>query len=131
MCAAHREFYECNSGSVVWHWDFGDGDTSSLHSPNHTYENAGIYTVSLTTTDTLGIVQIYQMDSIVRVAGPRAGFIVSQSASCTSTQVSFIDTSQNATSWEWISRRKYIHFVKPITCVQQRNAELYHYPDCK
>ncbi|HNP49820.1 MAG TPA: PKD domain-containing protein, partial [Bacteroidia bacterium] len=57
--------------------------------------------VSLTTTDTLGIVQIYQMDSIVRVAGPRAGFIVSQSASCTSTQVSFIDTSQNATSWEW------------------------------
>ena len=88
-------------GSVVWHWDFGDGDTSSTQFPNHTYENAGIYTVVLTTTDTLGIVQVFQMDSIVRVAGPRAGFIVTQTASCSNTEVTFVDTSQNAVFWEW------------------------------
>jgi PKD repeat protein len=32
-------------------WDFGDGSTSTEVSPSHSYATAGIYTVSLTTTD--------------------------------------------------------------------------------
>ena len=28
-------------------WDFGDGETSTEQNPNHTYDNPGIYTVSL------------------------------------------------------------------------------------
>jgi PKD repeat protein len=35
-------------------WDFGDGTTSTAASPSHTYTSAGIYTVSLTTTDNAG-----------------------------------------------------------------------------
>jgi len=39
-------------GSVVaWHWDLGDGDTSSEQHPGHTYAAAGDYTVTLTVTD--------------------------------------------------------------------------------
>jgi len=34
-----------------WHWDFGDGDTSDEQNPNHAYENAGNYTVTLYVTD--------------------------------------------------------------------------------
>jgi PKD repeat protein len=34
-------------------WDFGDGITSTLESPTHTYREAGNYTVSLT-VDGLG-----------------------------------------------------------------------------
>ncbi|MDD4372763.1 MAG: PKD domain-containing protein [Bacteroidales bacterium] len=33
---------------VSWLWDFGDGNTSTLQNPSHTYNNAGSYTVSLT-----------------------------------------------------------------------------------
>ncbi|UKM64132.1 gliding motility-associated C-terminal domain-containing protein [Flavobacteriaceae bacterium GSB9] len=33
-------------------WDFGDGATSSLEAPSHTYESTGPYTVSLTVSDT-------------------------------------------------------------------------------
>lgn len=41
------------SGPILaWHWDFGDGNTSSLQSPSHTYAGAGSYTVSLTVTGT-------------------------------------------------------------------------------
>jgi PKD repeat protein len=69
--------------------------------PSHTYNNTGIYTVTLTTTDTLGLVSVLQMDSIVRVSGPRAGFIVNQVASCTTTQINLVDTSTNAMSWEY------------------------------
>ena len=36
-----------------YHWDFGDGDTSNLQSPEHTY-NPGTYTVSLTVSNCYG-----------------------------------------------------------------------------
>lgn len=35
-------------------WDFGDGNTSSLQNPAHTYLAYGTYTVCLTTTNTCG-----------------------------------------------------------------------------
>lgn len=37
-----------------WMWAFGDGDTSYVRNPNHTYETPGTYDVSLTVWDTLG-----------------------------------------------------------------------------
>jgi serine protease len=36
---------------VAWSWNFGDGATSSVQNPAHTYATAGTYTVSLTVTD--------------------------------------------------------------------------------
>jgi hypothetical protein len=44
-------FIETSSGpgfSVSWYWDFGDGTSSSLQNPSHTYAAAGTYTVCLT-----------------------------------------------------------------------------------
>ena len=34
-------------GPTSWAWDFGDGATSSLANPTHTYAAPGTYTVSL------------------------------------------------------------------------------------
>lgn len=84
-----------------WTWDFGDGNTSNVQFPQHVYTEPGIYTVTLTATDTLGIVQVLQMDSIVYASGPTAGFNINQIASCTSTQVVLADTSQNSNYWEY------------------------------
>jgi gliding motility-associated-like protein len=36
------------NGIVSWVWDFGDGNSSSIQNPTHTYMNAGTYTVILT-----------------------------------------------------------------------------------
>jgi len=42
-----------NSPSATsWHWDFGDGDTSNVQNPEHTYLNQGIYEVCLRVEDT-------------------------------------------------------------------------------
>ncbi len=42
-------------GNVVgWAWDFGDGGTSALQNPVHTYAFSGTYTVGLTVTDNDG-----------------------------------------------------------------------------
>ncbi|MGB0176645.1 MAG: PKD domain-containing protein, partial [Owenweeksia sp.] len=37
-----------------WYWDFGDGDTSSLQNPVHTYDTAGTYTVYQKVTNRCG-----------------------------------------------------------------------------
>ena len=36
---------------IAWSWDFGDGWSSSLQNPSHTYAAGGTYTVTLTITD--------------------------------------------------------------------------------
>jgi PKD repeat protein len=41
------------SGPIVgWAWDFGDGGTSTLQNPTHTYASPGTYTITLTVTGT-------------------------------------------------------------------------------
>ena len=42
------------STSATYSWDFGDGNTSTLTSPTHTYATGGTYTVCLTVTDACG-----------------------------------------------------------------------------
>lgn len=37
-----------------WSWNFGDGATSSLQNPTHSYSSTGTYTVSLTVTNAYG-----------------------------------------------------------------------------
>ncbi len=38
----------------TWLWDFGDGGSSTVQNPNHTYDNPGTYTASLTITSESG-----------------------------------------------------------------------------
>lgn len=50
-------FTDTSTGSadiVGWNWTFGDGGTSSLQNPAHTYLASGAYTVTLTVTDSIG-----------------------------------------------------------------------------
>lgn len=42
------------NGPTSWAWDFGDGNTSTLRNPTHTYTQAGYYTVSLVTSNSFG-----------------------------------------------------------------------------
>lgn len=45
------KFTDKSIGAKIWHWDFGDGNTSNLQSPTHTYSAKGTYAVSLTVTN--------------------------------------------------------------------------------
>ena len=45
-------FSDASTGSPTsWSWDFGDGNSSNLQNPVHTYTNSGIFTVSLYISD--------------------------------------------------------------------------------
>ena len=41
----------------TYFWDFGDGGTSTLHSPTHSYTSPGTYKVYLTVSDSLGCLE--------------------------------------------------------------------------
>ena len=43
-------FTGSNSGSTTYHWDFGDGTTSNLRDPSHTYITPGTFSACLTMT---------------------------------------------------------------------------------
>ena len=50
-------FNDLSTGNTTissWNWNFGDGNTSTLQSPTHTYGNPGTYTVSLAVTNNFG-----------------------------------------------------------------------------
>ena len=57
-------------GPVSWPWDFGDGNTSTLQNPSHTYTAYGSFTVTLIATNSFGCT-----DTIVKPA-----FVVIQRA---------------------------------------------------
>ncbi len=61
-----------SDGTIVSRsWAFGDGETSSIQNPSHTYEAAGIYTVTLTVTDDDGATG--STSKSVTVSDPSAG----------------------------------------------------------
>lgn len=37
-----------------WQWNFGDGETSNLQNPVHSYNNEGVYVATLTVIDSIG-----------------------------------------------------------------------------
>ena len=46
-----KAFTDISIGALTRLWDFGDGHTDSISNPQHTYDSAGIYTVSLFVTN--------------------------------------------------------------------------------
>ncbi len=90
------------AGSVQWYWDFGDGDTSALQFPIHTYDTTGVFTVTLTTHDSFGNISVLTMDSVINVDGPQAAFTFNTTLNCNTTTIQFTDASTGGVnSWLW------------------------------
>ncbi|HUN65065.1 MAG TPA: PKD domain-containing protein [Bacteroidota bacterium] len=47
-------FQDQSVNASTWHWDFGDGGTSSVENPLHAYATGGTYTVTLVVTNVCG-----------------------------------------------------------------------------
>ncbi|MFA6922798.1 MAG: gliding motility-associated C-terminal domain-containing protein [Bacteroidales bacterium] len=56
----HKFLFDWNgTNGSNYHWNFGDGDTSNLKNPNHTYEKSGKYTVKLIVMSANGCLMEY------------------------------------------------------------------------
>ncbi|MFN8299452.1 MAG: PKD domain-containing protein, partial [Chitinophagales bacterium] len=61
-------FNNISLDAVSYMWNFGDGDTSSVKSPNHIFDQVGDYTVTLTAFNSLGcdssITKVVHIDTV-------------------------------------------------------------------
>ena len=86
-----------SNAPTSWLWTFGDGDTSILANPMHTYTNAGQYEVCLSSSSICGSEQICELIN-VGCEPPFANFSV-EGAGLLQT---FQDSSLSSpTSWLW------------------------------
>ena len=87
-----------------WHWDFGDGETSDLQNPEHTYAHDGTYNVCLTIHDESGCSNTYCHHFKVEPisADCHAAFSFEQIANTFTVNFTDESTSSNTiTSWSW------------------------------
>jgi len=72
-------FYDFSVGSgLSYAWNFGDGDTSTLANPYHTYANPGTYSVCLTIDDGNGCIDTYCDSLVVSNTTPTCNAIFTQ-----------------------------------------------------
>lgn len=74
-----------------WLWDFGDGSTSNEMNPVHTYQNPGLYTVSLTVTTTSMQSNTIVKNGFVLVSNPATTYNMNN-ATITTCSGSFFDS---------------------------------------
>ncbi|MBL0343077.1 MAG: gliding motility-associated C-terminal domain-containing protein [Bacteroidetes bacterium] len=58
-------FNNSSTGAATYEWSFGDGGTSGLESPSHTYTNQGSYPVLMVATNSLGCTDTVRYSFIV------------------------------------------------------------------
>jgi len=86
------------NGPLSWHWDFGDGDTSNLQNPVHTYQANGNYTVTLTTTNSFGSDTQTETNYIIISNMPSAPSVTPGSG-CDSSEVTLSATGSGQLDW--------------------------------
>jgi gliding motility-associated-like protein len=63
-------FTNTSTNAIRWSWDFGDGNTSALQNPSHTYTNYGTYNVQLVVTNSSGCTDTLRKNALVRIIRP-------------------------------------------------------------
>jgi gliding motility-associated-like protein len=89
------------SGTLSYQWTFGDGGTSTLTNPSHTYVTAGTYTVRLITTNNTGCKDTITKTNSIIIGSVHAGFS-SNSSVCVNSALAITNTSlPNPVSSAW------------------------------
>lgn len=85
---------------TAWAWDFGDGDTSVLQNPTHTFTLPGSYNVVLTAT--IGGFPYVSETTVLVVSAVTSFTIITPVSGVAPFSVSFVDTSQGIPlTWAW------------------------------
>jgi PKD repeat protein len=89
-----------SSTPTAWSWDFGDGTTSTLQNPTHTYAATGSYVVTLVASNVCGASAPFS--ATVVISPPPVADFVSDAPQCSGSAVQFTDLSTgDVTSWFW------------------------------
>ena len=95
--------YIAQGNVIAWFWDFGDGQSSTLQNPSHTYEASGTYNVTLTVTSNNGCENSITVPNIVTVyPGPIAEFQPDPAqASILQPEFNFTNLTTGGLAYQW------------------------------
>jgi uncharacterized repeat protein (TIGR01451 family) len=80
--------------AATHNWDFGDGSSSSLPNPNHTYTQTGSFTVALTVSNSAGLDVLPQLITVTEsVPPPVASFVAEPTEGTAPLTVTFTNQS--------------------------------------
>ncbi|MEO5572091.1 MAG: PKD domain-containing protein [Bacteroidia bacterium] len=94
-------FHDSSTNAVSWLWNFGDGTSSTLQHPTHTYANPGTYSASLTITTADGCTSTSTHSYAANFSPLFAIPTVATSDTVPPLNVQFNANSQGATQWFW------------------------------
>ncbi len=89
---------------TAWLWQFGDGSTSNIQNPSHTYtsSSSATYSVTLIVSNSFGTTTSIKSNYIKITPPPVAGFFGTPTSGASPLTVNFTDTSaNNPTGWQW------------------------------
>jgi gliding motility-associated-like protein len=86
--------------NLSYQWDFGDGNTSTLHTPKHAYAE-GTYTVTLIAIDANGCSDTFIATNYIVVSTPVAAFTLDSIAVCPPLVPNIQNASTGASSYFW------------------------------
>ena len=92
--APHTAVFQAQStgnGPLTYSWNFGDGGTSTLTNPSHTYTSTGVYNVTLVTTSADGCKDTLVKTNAVNIGALHTAFNVSPA--CEGMPVNFTNAS--------------------------------------
>src|SRR5690606_12227313 len=82
-------------------WDFGDGNSSNETSPEHLYETAGSFEVTLTGQSLEDECPAFGQQTVVIIAAPEPTFDVPDQVGCSPFSVQFSNTTIGGDFYEW------------------------------
>ncbi|MBP6730942.1 MAG: PKD domain-containing protein, partial [Chitinophagales bacterium] len=91
-------------GAVSYDWSFGDGGTSNLANPAHTYTTNGSFDVSLSVANSSGCVNTLTYTGYIGVGALSVGFSIDSQQGCSPMLVKFKSSSTSdvpITSYIW------------------------------
>lgn len=96
-------FVNQSQNATSYEWAFGDGSTSTLATPTHSYAAAGTYNVTLKARNTAGAEDDTALQVIILSPAPApvANFSVSGGGCFAPCEVNFTNSSTNASSYTW------------------------------
>lgn len=89
-------FNDLSATASQWHWDFGDGATSTSQNPSHTYGANGTFNVCLIATNLCG-----HADTLCQNITVCSALNIDFNYSTSNLSATFLDFSNNAIQWFW------------------------------
>lgn len=95
------QFIDLAEGADDYTWNFGDGNTSNLTAPSHTYSTPGFYTVTLQITGICGGADTTTQTSFINIKAAPASPTVNQATATLSClgNAQFVASAQNKLEW--------------------------------